>query len=241
MSTSHPTDEDLSAHLDGEAPEVADHVAACAACHARLDDLRRAAALVAGAPPPRPPAQARDDAIARALDNETAARPRRLALLAAAAAVLVAAGIATPLLLRGDRQRRTSNALSSARAASGQTGASTESGADSAASLPIDGGDIGAQSDPVALGSLVSSALAPETANQAAIGAAGGGTAAGSAATPAPPTTMACPAPANGGQVVYRAALRWKGAPAQLFAIQPGRRLVVMDSARCRVLVDRHF
>jgi len=246
MSTSHPSDDDLSAHLDGEAPEVAAHVAACAVCRSRVEDLRRAAALVAGTPPPQPETQAREAAIARAMAAGTGARSRRLALLAAAAAVVVAAGVATPLLLRDGGQHRTSTALSSPQAASGQVRAGAEDKSAGVAAAPFDGGDIGDQSDPAALSSLVSAVVTRSAGSQTAVGgptAAGsaGSSAARSPAAPAPPTTIACSAPADGAQVIYRATLRWKGAPAQLFAIQPGRRLVVMDSVRCRVLVDRHF
>jgi len=194
-----------------------------------------------GAPPAPAGEDQRDDAVARALAARgDEARRRRLALIAAAAAIVVAVGIATPLLLRGSGGRRTTTALSQSRATSGPLRAGT--GAGSSAAAPLEGGDIGDQSDPAALGALVSSALTDTAEDKAAIGsssAASGAPAGGSA--PAPPSTIACTAPAGGAQVVYRAALRWKGTPAQLFAIEPGRRLVVMDSARCRVLVDRHF
>ena len=69
MSTdaTHPDFEDLSAHFDGEAPEVAAHVAVCAECRTTLKWLRTASSMVA-APVPPAPASVRDQAIARAGD-----------------------------------------------------------------------------------------------------------------------------------------------------------------------------
>ena len=46
MSTGHPGFDDLSAYHDGEAPEWAAHVAGCAPCRNRLDDLARLTALI---------------------------------------------------------------------------------------------------------------------------------------------------------------------------------------------------
>jgi len=230
MSMSHPSDEELSAHLDGEAPEFGDHVAGCPACRGRLDALRGVATLIA-TPPPPPDAARRDDAIAAALARPARSN-RRLALVAAAAAIVLVAGIATPLLLRGGGHR-TTTALSTANkdasgtaagesqvaaGAAGESRAAAGSAASPAVS-PVDGGDLGDQSDPAALGALVARAA------------------------PAPPASFAAPSctPPGGGDVVYRARLRWKGTAAQVFGIEPGRRLVVMDSARCQVLVDQHF
>lgn len=242
MRTSHPSDEALSAHLDGEAPEVAAHLADCDACRSRVGDLRRVAALI-GTPPSPTGDDARDDAIARALaDQGDDSRRRRLTLVAVAAVVVAAAGIATPLLLRGSGDERTTTALSSPQSASDRVRAGAE-GKSAGLAAPFEAGDIGDQSDPAALSSLVSSALSRAADSQTASGgtAAAASGAGSSASAPAPPSTIACIAPVDGAQVVYRAELRWKGTPAQLFAIEPGRRLVVMDSARCRVLVDRHF
>ena len=69
MSTSHPhPDFDaLSAHHDGEAPEVAAHVAGCAQCRTTLRWLRTTSALVAGPVPPVTGA-VREQALARALE-----------------------------------------------------------------------------------------------------------------------------------------------------------------------------
>ncbi|MEA2974436.1 MAG: hypothetical protein QOG82_2894 [Actinomycetota bacterium] len=63
----HPDFETLSAHFDGEAPEVAAHVASCAECRTTLKWLRTATSLVATPVPPAP-ASVRDQTIARAAD-----------------------------------------------------------------------------------------------------------------------------------------------------------------------------
>jgi hypothetical protein len=65
--TGHPDFEVLSAHFDGEAPEVAAHVAGCAECRTNLRWLRTARDLVATPVPPAHPS-ARDRALAAALE-----------------------------------------------------------------------------------------------------------------------------------------------------------------------------
>jgi len=109
----HPTDEQLSAALDGHDPGAADHAASCPACAARLHDLRRVQALVAQAPALDD--AARERAIGAALDAAVTApaasiravpEPRRLwaerrgGLLAAAAVVAVVANGLTLVLGR---------------------------------------------------------------------------------------------------------------------------------------------
>ncbi|HVT77730.1 MAG TPA: hypothetical protein VHD87_11925, partial [Acidimicrobiales bacterium] len=71
---SHPTDEILSARLDGEAVDAADgaHIEGCAACQARLADLR-AVSVALRAPMP-PPARLREAAVSSALVETTGAR-----------------------------------------------------------------------------------------------------------------------------------------------------------------------
>ena len=87
----------------------------------------------------------------------------------------------------------------------------------------------------------MSSAMTPAPAAASrSSGAAAGSTSGGSAASPSL-TTIPCTPPSGGSHVVYRARLRWKGTLAEVFAIEPGRRLVIMDRARCQVLVDRSF
>jgi hypothetical protein len=72
--TDHPSEEDLSALLDGE-PGAAAHVETCAACQTRVGQLR-AAAVAVGAPVAIPKRATRDAAIARAV-AEVIASPRR--------------------------------------------------------------------------------------------------------------------------------------------------------------------
>ena len=100
MTHDHLDDEALSAALDGH--DAGPHLAGCGACRARLEDLRRVAALV-GAPPPPPPAGAADAAVAAALaavGEVVPLRPRRRDLrpILAVAAVLLALLVAVPVL-----------------------------------------------------------------------------------------------------------------------------------------------
>ena len=66
MTDQHPDFEAISAYVDGEAPEWADHVAACAGCRASAAALRAVAAAVR-APVDAPSAAERERAIAAAL------------------------------------------------------------------------------------------------------------------------------------------------------------------------------
>ena len=67
MTDEHADFEAISAYVDGEAPEWADHVAACVECRASAAAVRAVAAAV-GAPVDAPSAADRDRAIAAALD-----------------------------------------------------------------------------------------------------------------------------------------------------------------------------
>lgn len=71
MTDEHADLEAISAYVDGEAPEWADHVAACAECRASAATLRAVAAAV-GAPVDAPSAADRDRAIATALTGVAA-------------------------------------------------------------------------------------------------------------------------------------------------------------------------
>lgn len=79
MTAKHADFEALSAFVDGEAPEWADHVAGCPQCRATAAELRAMSAAV-GAPPAPAPAAQRDTAIAAALGSAgptvPAAEPR---------------------------------------------------------------------------------------------------------------------------------------------------------------------
>ena len=97
MSDLHPDDEALSAHLDGEEPQVRVHVESCTACTARLAELRRVRAAV-GAPVTPPPAWQRDATIARALEAVgRAGGARRAHAGGIAAAILLVLGAAVGL------------------------------------------------------------------------------------------------------------------------------------------------
>ncbi|HEX3622468.1 MAG TPA: hypothetical protein VHT97_09145 [Acidimicrobiales bacterium] len=105
----HADAEALSAFVDGEAPEWADHVAGCPSCAASAAELRAVSATVAAAVEP-PSAAVRDAAIAVALDGGPA-RPAvvvpmrpgrrpvqaRWLLGAVAAMILVVVGVAAAL------------------------------------------------------------------------------------------------------------------------------------------------
>ena len=99
MTDQHADFEAISAYVDGEAPEWADHVAACVECRASAATVRAVAAGV-GAPVEGPSAADRDQAIAAALDSTAGGheaerarfarrRPSRPWVMPAAAAVVV--------------------------------------------------------------------------------------------------------------------------------------------------------
>ena len=67
-SLAHPDFEALSAYVDGEAPEWALHVAACAQCRATAEQIRQVAAAI-GAPVDSPPAPDQERAVSAALDG----------------------------------------------------------------------------------------------------------------------------------------------------------------------------
>jgi hypothetical protein len=115
--TDHPSQEDLSALLDGE-PRASAHVETCAACQTRVDQLRAAAAAVA-APVALPDPATRDAAIARAVAAAGSparlgrSRPRwvlrvRRPLLAGGAALAAVAAAAAFFVFAGSRHDRPS-------------------------------------------------------------------------------------------------------------------------------------
>lgn len=67
MNSRHADLEAISAYVDGEAPEWADHVAACASCRATAASLRAVSSAI-GRPVDAPSAADRERAIAAALD-----------------------------------------------------------------------------------------------------------------------------------------------------------------------------
>lgn len=189
MTMPHLDDEQLSVHLDGEQDvDVGGHVASCPACESRLADLAAVASLV-GAPVASPPDEVREVALAasaqawaeyragartsdgpRVVELERRRRLPRWALpVAAAAAALL---VAVPVLSSSrDSKDRSQTTFAADSADSGRTGPPEVAG--------TDGGNLGEQSDPAALGLAVRGAL-PGAASEAAL-----------AAPPAPATAAA--------------------------------------------------
>jgi hypothetical protein len=247
MNDEHLDDELLSAHLDGEAPDAAEHLAECGACRARMAELESAAALVGG-PPPAMDDRARAAALAVAMDawqegdtSGTRSGRRQPWLLAVAA---VAAGLVVSVaVVRHNAHDHRSTLASDA------SGSVT-------ATAALDGGDLGDQSDTSALAGVVRGALGGTRPAAPALGesgsAAGGSAAGGPTADRAAPFAATSGSPAQGaattttaipssapvaravrrsclptvtqnygaglGPLAYTATLRWQGAPAELLA-----------------------
>ncbi|MDQ1404105.1 MAG: hypothetical protein QOG03_2421 [Actinomycetota bacterium] len=252
MIEPHPTDEQLSAHFDGEADgAVAGHVTDCAVCTVRLQELASVAHLVAQ-PPEGPDPAVTERAVAVALRGARE-RPASIPALgprsgrrwnggwtvAAAAAVIVALLAAVPLLARGHTARtRTTGA-----ALKGGGGA----GAVSAAG-PRSGGDLGDETSPDRLRERVQAQLLPE--DQAATGPEAPQVASGSFDQ----STIVCVDPARqvagaSEALLYNASLRWQGTPAVVlvFSARPSSRgtlthqLLVLAQSDCAVLVSQRF
>jgi len=186
MSDMHADDETLSAHLDGEEPELRDHLESCAACTARLTELRRARAAIA-APVTPPPAWQRDAAITRALDaDRRGARQRRGAWAGGiAAAILLVLGAAFGLTLLSNGERHTV-ALKAARP-SGRA-APTENAAAPPRTIAVaELGDLGTIADSAALRAVVQPAVTQFAS-------------AAKAAAPAPETTARSDAQLQAGR-----------------------------------------
>ncbi len=125
----HPDFETLSAHVDGEAPEVAAHVAGCAECRTKVKWLRTAIALVATPVPPAD-ASAREQALARAGDAFDR-RPAVVADAANAGREAAASGVSPRAPSASDR------------AAAGAAGRRSESAGPPPAPVPIGAGRRG--------------------------------------------------------------------------------------------------
>lgn len=256
MTTPHLDDELLSAHLDGEpvdgpAFDVAEHLADCPDCRARLGALRRVVAAVGTAVPP-PSDEQRQAAVAAALAARVPsleARRRRLTVLAAAAAVVAVFG-SLALLRSGD---------------GGGGGDSTTAALDTAERGPtFEGGDLGDQSDPTELALRLQAVVEPQAVGGSAVSGATADSAqsepkalsrspAGQVAptkeriTSADPDCLATAAKEYGtglGPLAYRASLRWQGTPAVVLvypvegASGPlDHRVLVMARGDCRLLV----
>ncbi|MDQ1445446.1 MAG: hypothetical protein QOI20_1910 [Acidimicrobiaceae bacterium] len=214
MTDAHPTDEQLSAALDGADQAAADHAAGCPSCRTRLAQLQAVATAVAVPPAPldqlakeRAMAQALASARGASARNEStvslSARRRVPGWVGIAAAVLVAL-VVVPLLVRDGP--------------SGNDVASKSTGQGSAADVAsevaaADGGDLGSVDDAQALRAIVAPGLGQSMAAGGAgsaadsTGAAGQGAARpnagrGPAASPTSTTVPAAPqaqnAPASG-------------------------------------------
>lgn len=267
MTDGHPDDELLSAHLDGDAPEVRPHLVGCAPCRARLAELRAVAAAVA-VPPPAPPQHVVDGAVAAALARQEATAgttgdgghvaplrrspARRLPPRSwtAAAAAAIALLVAVPVVLRAARPP-----ADVGQQATRTSGAGTEAGPFAAdlARTP----DLGDQSDLADVAALVSDALAARA--QPTPGAAE--VQARAAQRPESGDTLSAPSPASDdvpcaeqaravgqgrlGPLLYRGWARWKGIPAVVLVFhldQPPaghRQIYVMSRSSCDVLAEQ--
>jgi hypothetical protein len=242
MSDPHPDDEALSAHLDGEAPEVGAHIAACATCGARLATLRRVSGAV-GATVTPPTGRQREAAIAAAIES-TAGGARstrwmggRVAAVAALAIVVV--GAAWGLT-------RLSSDRTDLRATSGRVAQQTV--AEEVTSL----GDLGALDDPAALRAAVQpfAARAANFQRRAAEDSARGGASAPEAGTskaagPATATPRCAAAPRALTPADVRpaavATATWQGLPAEVlvYAVadrEGAARVYVLARHDCRLL-----
>lgn len=242
-TTDHADLEALSAFVDGEAPEWADHVAGCEQCRAAAARLGAVAAKVR-APVGPPPAAVRERAMTAALDEarhvaerERFARrraPRPWAMPAAAAAVVALLAVSGVVL---SANRSTEEATTTfagpaldVKAESGVAGAAPNA-------PPADLGDIAGPVDLRARAGFPISSLA-QTQSPDAAGAPVAG--AGGSAGVAPPTTTlsqrsATPVPVgtrpcedrvrarepNLGPVTYFATARRGEVPAYVLGFSP--------------------
>lgn len=258
MTSPHLDDELLSAHLDGDPVEGAEHLDDCPGCRARLDALRGAAAAVGAALPP-PSDERREQAVAAALAGRVSsldARRRRFTVLAAAAAAVVVV-LGSMALLRSDDGPG--------------SGDSTTAALDSVRVGPrFEGGDLGDQSDPAELALRLQAAVEPQavggsavTGGDAASGATADSTLSESRASSEAPATQVAPTQkrivsadldclataardygTNLGPLAYRASLRWQGTPAVVLVYPVvgadgplNHRVLVMARGDCRLLV----
>jgi hypothetical protein len=251
MSDLHPDDEALSAHLDGEEPQLRVHVESCTACTARLAELRRVRAAV-GTPVTPPPAWQRDVTIARALD--AVARPggaRRARAGGIAAAILLVLGAAIGLSQLSHSAKRA--ALKTTGAARGaEAGAAAPS---TTAVAATDLGDLGALTDTAALrarvqptvvqleagapgapnaGAPKAARTVPESAQTGRQSGTGDSAAARRCVDAARALDPANVSPAAAGTAT------WQGTPAEVLVYAAGRRgaarVYVLARADCRVL-----
>jgi hypothetical protein len=235
----HADLEALSAFVDGEAPEWADHVAGCEACAGSVAALRAVARAVA-TPVDVPDRMVRERAIAAALagpepvanvrrSRRSPGIPTRWLVPAVAAMILFLVGGAAVVTMGG---RRSSNETATVSAPESSSKFSAGSGAaadSSAAPGPVT--DLGDVPDAATLAARARPGLTSRTAS----GAAGAAT-----ATPAAPSGLAAPVPAPAvvgtrpceeqararqpslGPVVYFATARRGSVPAVVLGFSTG-------------------
>ena len=192
----HANLEALSAYVDGEAPEWADHVASCATCQASAEELRAVAAAV-GVPVEAPDPSVREAAVGAALGDlerrhvAELTRSRRrsyqwqLTVAAVAAMLVVAVGF-TSLL------SRTSSDQTTVAGPAPEADAKRETLSDTSAAASLPPTDLGDVPDAATLRARALPGV-PSSAGAATSGSAGGGT--GGAATPPVGQRSAAPAP----------------------------------------------
>ena len=167
MSSQHAGIEAISAYVDGEAPEWADHIAACAQCRESAATLR-AVAVAVGRPVDAPSAADRDRAVAAALDAAPVSdghdaerarfarrrpRPARPWAMPAAAAAVVALLAAAGVVLSSYRTSDETTTLAGPTPESdAQTPSPFDSGGGVAAAAPsAPPGDLGDVTDAATL------------------------------------------------------------------------------------------
>ena len=244
----HLDDEAISAVLDGEATaDEAAHVDGCAACAARLGQLRDAALVVRT--PVAPPTDAeRDAAIAAALAPASGTvtqlrrrtMPRWLPAVAAALVVLAGVGVALGVRGSGSGDDRSTSAAGGTSGTASRAAPAPE--ASTFASAVFDGGDLG-DIDVRSLRTTIESALSPSRSSAAQAGGGAGATADDAAGT----TTVAPKAAACEDQVrtgnpalgplLYRATGRLDGAAVDVLAFDAGGRrwVYVVATADCSI------
>ena len=222
----HASLEELSAYLDGEAPDLAAHVDGCAQCQETLARLREVVAAVGRPVPPPPPASV-DRAVARALGRRPAsgaatgaaavepdppvrqpwrARPVLVGVASGSiAAVLLAVVAAFAVIGRDGNDRQTDTALATRpEAAQDRATAAAGSGPQPA---PVAGGQLGEVGDGAGLAARLQGRI-PGTAGYTATAMAASPQAAeagGSPSAPVPCETAARAAVPTLGPVVYMA------------------------------------
>lgn len=227
MTVPHLDDDQLSAHLDGEAgPEVATHVGSCPHCEARLGRLEAVSSQLR-APVPLPPHHVREAAVAAAREawESRAQAPKKgrgagvfsleqrrrvprwaLPVAAAAAALLVAVPVLSSLRDGGDRAETASTAEKGRPGGSGEVAGT-------------DGGDLGEQSDPATLGLAIRGAL-PGAASEEALAAPSPGPAGDNAGgTGAPDQSV--PAPGVAARAMSGTTAGASGGPSKPFVDPP--------------------